>query len=386
MSLGDASHSPGWFRFFERAVRGRLAASGIPVDEPSCSHAVRVHDLGFYRRAFVDGSLGLGESYVDGWWDCDALDEMFARLLGLADADDDARFGTFVGLRRELVARLRNRQSPKTASRNVALHYERDDQLFHAMLDRRLVYSCAYWNRANNLDDAQEAKLELVCRKLELKRGQTVLDIGCGWGGFARHAAERHGVRVVGITLSPRQAAIAAERCAGFPVEIHIQDYRQVAGRFERIVSLGMLEHVGHKNHATFMGALHRCLSPSGLALVQVIGKRRSTTNIDPWLDRYIFPGAVLPSVAQLGVAIEPLFVMEDWHNFGADYDKTLLAWHANFEAHWPELARRHDERFRRLWRYYLLCCAGGFRARHTQLWQIVLSPRGVAGGYQSVR
>jgi len=188
------------------------------------------------------------------------------------------------------------------------------------------------------------------------------------------------------VTIAPLQAAAAERACAGLPIQVRVQDYRQITGRFDRIVSIGMLEHVGHKNWSTFMHVVRRCLAPDGLALVQVIGSRSANTGIDPWIDRHIFPGAVLPAVSQLGQALDPLFVLEDLHNFGADYDKTLCAWNTNFERNWAQLARRRDERFRRSWRYYLLSCAGAFRARRVQLWQLVLSPRGVAGGYRPLR
>ena len=380
-----------WSRFesprvAERLVRARFARAGVPIDGGSAPFSVRVRDPRFFRRVLVGGSLGLGESYVDGWWECDALDELAARLLRTRDGTDGVWFGGARELGRALAARLANRQHAGRSAADVAGHYDRDDALFRAMLDKRMIYSCAWWRRADTLDDAQEDKLDLVCRKLGLRAGQRLLDLGWGWGGFARYVAERYGVRVVGVTIAARQAELAAQACAGLPVEIRVQDYRDVTGRFDRIVSLGMLEHVGHKNHATFMRVVHRCLASDGLALVQVIGNRTTTTCIDPWIDRYIFPNAVLPSVAQLGAAIEPLFVLEDWHNFGADYDRTLLAWRSNFDRHWPELSRRYEPRFARLWRYYLSSCAGAFRARRTQLWQLVLSPAGVPGGYDSIR
>lgn len=381
----DVDRAPGR-SLAERLVRRQLERCGVAVDDVRADCAIRVRDARFHRRVFVDGSLGLGESYVDGWWDCDRLDELSARLMRVAAADGATPFRALAELGRALSARVLNRQSRRAAARDVAAHYDRDERLFRAMLDRRLVYSCAYWDGARDLDAAQEAKLELVCRKLELRPGQRLLDLGCGWGGLLRWAAERHGVSAVGVTLSPRQGATARQQSAGLPVEVRVQDYREVEGRFDRVVSIGMLEHVGHKNHRTFMQVVHRALAPDGLALVQVIGSRRSTTINDAWIDRHIFPGAVLPSVAQLGAAMEPLFVLEDWHNFGADYDRTLLAWHRNVERRWPELGERYDDRFRRMWRYYLLGCAGAFRARYTQLWQLVLSPRGVAGGYRSVR
>jgi cyclopropane-fatty-acyl-phospholipid synthase len=375
----------GRFASPERIIRRELGDAGVAIDRPEAAAGIRVRDPRFYWRVFVDGTLGLGESYVDGWWECDAIDEVTARLLQRGDSRG-GWLATLRGLGRLVGARAFNRQTRRRCLRDVPAHYDRDDELFRAMLGTRMVYSCGYWERARTLDEAQEAKLELVCRKLGLRRGHRVLDLGCGWGGLGRYIAERYGASVVGVTIAGRQAQLAREMCAGLPVEIRVQDYRQVAGRFDRVVSIGMLEHVGHKNHATFMQVVRRCLEDDGLALVQVIGNRESAAMLEPWLDRYIFPHAALPSVAQLGRALERRFVLEDWHNFGAHYDRTLLAWHANVERYFAAAPVRYDERFRRLWRYYLLSCAGAFRARYTQLWQLVLSPRGVTGGYRSLR
>jgi len=246
-----------------------------------------------------------------------------------------------------------------------------------------MAYSCGYWRAASTLDEAQDAKHELIAHKIGLAPGMTVLDIGSGWGAFARFAAGRYGARVTGVTLSPAQAAFAREHCRGLPVAIHEQDYREIVGRFDRVVSIGMFEHVGPRNHRRFFEQAARCLKPHGLLLLHTIGSLRSTRTGDPWIDRFIFPNGVLPSAAQIARAAEGVFVVEDWHNFGADYDRTLMAWHANLERAWPHLPRGEDHRFRRLWRYYLLTCAGSFRARVNQLWQLVLSPSGVTGGYR---
>jgi cyclopropane-fatty-acyl-phospholipid synthase len=254
------------------------------------------------------------------------------------------------------------------------------------MLDTRMIYTCAYWTKAATLDEAQENKLELTCRKLELERGMKVLDIGCGWGGFAKYAAERFGVSVTGLTVSAEQAKSARELCRGLPVEIRLLDYRQFHGQFDRVVSLGMFEHVGYKSYRVYMEKASRYLKDNGLFLLHTIGTNISSKWNDPWIDHYIFPGSLLPSIQQIGKAIEGLFVMEDWHNFGADYDKTLMAWHQNFVNHWDDLKGRYDEIFFRMWKYYLLSCAGAFRARKNQLWQIVLSKKGVPGGYVSLR
>jgi cyclopropane-fatty-acyl-phospholipid synthase len=265
-------------------------------------------------------------------------------------------------------------------------HYDIGNDLYEHMLDKRMVYSCGYWKNATHLDEAQEAKLDLVCRKLGLKSGDRVLDIGCGWGSFAQFAACRYGAHVTGVTVSKEQVQFAREQVKGLPVEIRLEDYRDTRGQFDHIVSLGMFEHVGPKNYGAYMGRVHALLRDGGLFLLHTIGAHHSVWHTDPWIHTYIFPNGVLPSVAQVGSAIDRLFVLEDWHNFGADYDKTLMAWYANFERGWEDLAAHYGPRFFRMWRYYLLSCAGSFRARHNQLWQIVLSKRGTSGGYQSIR
>jgi cyclopropane-fatty-acyl-phospholipid synthase len=281
---------------------------------------------------------------------------------------------------------LWNQQSRGRAAQVARRHYDLGNGLFRAMLDSRAIYSCGYWRDAQTLDQAQEAKLDLVARKLALEPGMRVLDVGCGWGGAARFLAERYRVEVVGVTISREQARFASEMCRGLPVTIELRDYRAIDGRYDRAYSLGMFEHVGWRNYRAFLTALREHLDPDGLFLLHTIGALVSARYGDGWVGRYIFPNSMLPSAAQIAAASEGRFVLEDWHNFGADYDATLMAWHRNFERAWPRLAGRYRERFRRAWRYYLLTSAGGFRARRNQLWQIVLSPRGVPGGYASVR
>jgi len=254
------------------------------------------------------------------------------------------------------------------------------------MLDENLIYSCGYWKDASTLDAAQEAKLDLVCRKLSLKPGMRVLDIGCGWGGTARFVAEHHHVEVVGITVSEEQVKYANELCRGLPVEIRLQDYRDLRGTFDRVLSIGMFEHVGYRNYVTYMRAVRSHLSDEGLFLLQTIGRNRSGTTMDRWVARYIFPNSMLPSAKQICNAIEGLFVIEDWQSLGADYDRTLMCWFRNFHESWGAIAESYGERFYRMWKYYLLSCAGSFRARSNQLWQLVLSPRGVEYGYRAPR
>jgi len=344
---------------------------------------IQVHDERVFARILAQGLLGVGESYMDGWWDCAQLDECIARVLR---ASLNQAITPWTDTLRILRARLTNLQRPGRAFRIGRHHYDIGDDLFHCMLDRRMIYSCAYWTDASTLDDAQEAKLDLVSRKLGLEPGMSVLDIGCGWGGMAQYAAERYGVSVVGITVSENQARHAREVCRGLDVEIRLEDYRRLEGTFDRVLSLGMFEHVGYKNYDRFFRIVRRHLADDGLFLLHTIGSTRTTRRSDPWTERYIFPNSMLPCVAQIGAAIEHKFVLEDWHSFGANYDTTLLHWHRNVEEHWPELQDRYDDRFHRMWRYFLLSSAGGFRARKSQLWQIVLSPCGVPGGYRVVR
>ncbi|HYE06993.1 MAG TPA: cyclopropane fatty acyl phospholipid synthase [Planctomycetota bacterium] len=366
----------------QRSIETRFAGADVRIggDRP---WDIRVHDERVYRSVLLAGSLGLGDAYVAGWWDCAALDECFTRLLraGL----DEARWSP-ADWWIELRARLANRQRPSRAREVAHRHYDRDGELHRAMLGDERVYSCGYWARATTLAEAQTAKIDLVCRKLGLRPGQRVLDIGCGWGEAARHAAQRYGVEVVGVTVSAAQAEAARERCRGLPVTIIEDDYRALGGRFDRILSIGMFEHVGPRNYRTYLRVARRLLTDDGLFLLHTIGGNRTAATIDLWIDRHVFPNAVLPSAAAIASAAEGLFVIEDWHGFGPDYDRTLMAWHERLMAAWDGLGAAYDERARRRWRYYLLTCAASFRARKNQLWQIVLSPRGVVGGYAAVR
>ena len=347
---------------------------------------LQVHHPLTLDRVLAQGSLGLGDSYVEGWWDCEQLDGFFTRIL---KAGLDAEVGWKARAWPWLRARLCNLQSRWRAGEVARVHYDLDPEMFERMLGPSMAYSCGYWARAQQLDDAQHDKLDLVCRKMGLGPGMTLLDIGCGWGSLMRHAAEHYGARVTGLTISREQARWVHERLRGLPVQVECMDYRQFnrqgGQRFDRVASIGMFEHVGHKNHEAFFGLMERSLRADGWALLHTIGKNRAGGHTDAWIDQHIFPNGALPSAGELATSAERRFVIEDWHNFGADYDRTLMAWHARFEAAWPTLARRHGQRFRRLWRYYLLSCAGTFRARSNQLWQLVLAPGGVRGGYRRI-
>jgi cyclopropane-fatty-acyl-phospholipid synthase len=358
----------------EMLIRGLLARADIEVDGPD-PWDIQVIDDRFYDRVLHEVALGLGESYMDGWWECQAIDQFIDRALR-AQLEQQIR-GNWKILLQLLRARLFNLQTPKRAFEVGERHYDLGNDLYSAMLDKRLNYTCAYWKNAETLDEAQEAKLELVCQKIKLEPGMTVLELGCGWGSFAKYAAEKYGVEVLGVTVSKEQVELGMELCSGLPVELRLQDYREVEGLYDRVISIGVMEHVGFKNYRTYMEVVDRTLKPGGIGFFHTIGANNSKNRTNPWTEKYIFPNGMLPSIAQLATVMEGLFIVEDWHNFGPFYDPTLMAWHENFEGAWPELKDKYGERFYRMWRYYLLSAAGGFRSRLTQLWQVVFTRLG---------
>lgn len=360
-----------------------IKPAGVSLDGPN-SFDIKVINQNLYNRVQTHGTLGFGEAYVEGWWECEKLDELFYKLLS-------ARVDEHIGLSSPLIlnyifATIFNMQSVGRAFEVGQKHYDLGNDIFTAMLGKSMVYSCGYFREANNLDSAQTAKLDLICRKINLKSGQRVLDIGCGWGSFAKYAAENYNAQVVGITVSERQAEFAKEFCKGLPVEIRLEDYRNINEKFDHIVSVGMIEHVGAKNYPVFIKTAKKCLKKDGLFLLHTIGGLKSEAATDPWINKYIFPNGIVPSLKQLASNLEGNFVVEDMHNFGIYYDRTLISWCENFENNWPNIKDNYDERFYRMWRYYLLSCAGAFRARVPQLWQFVLSLEGVKNGYVSVR
>ena len=363
---------------YRKRVEALLGAGDIRIDGDR-PWDVRIHNEAVFPRIIAEGMLGVGEGYMEGWWDCEQLDEMVCRAYL-------ANFHRMIRPLNDLLyvctARLVNLQRKARAYQVGKHHYDLDHALYQAMLDRRMIYSCGYWKDAETLDEAQEHKLDLIARKLQFEPGMRVLDIGCGWGGALQYFAERYDVSGVGVTISQDQSVTARERCADLPVEIRLEDYRGLDEPFDRIFSIGMFEHVGYKNYRTYFQVVHRCLEADGLFLLHTIGANRTLVRTDPWFNRYIFPNGQLPSAKQITRAAESLFYLEDWHNFPQDYDRTLMCWYENFAAAWGELQSRYDERFFRMWRYYLLASAGGFRARGNQLWQIVFSRNGVPGGY----
>jgi len=360
----------------EKIVHELLSSANITVNGNN-PWDMQIHDERFYERVLRDTSLALGESYMDGWWDCEAIDELINRLLRAnlrEKVENNLRMAFHV-----LKAKLFNRQSPPKSLEVAERHYNLGNDLYQAMLDKRLNYTCAYWKNATNLDEAQEAKLELVCQKIGIHEGMHILELGCGWGSFAKYAAEKHGASVVGYNISKQQVHLGRELCQGLPVELRLQDYREAAGQFDAVISIGVMEHVGFKNYKTYMQVVDRCLKQDGVALIHTIGRNKSITTGEPWTDKYIFPNGMLPSITQLGKAMETYFVMEDWHNIGPHYDRTLMTWHTNFNHAWLKLRENYSDHFRRMWNYYLLSSAGGFRARTQQLWQIVMTREGTS-------
>jgi len=351
-----------------------LSKTSVRINGPE-PWDIRVRDDRFYARVLKDGSLGLGESYMAGWWNCPRIDEAICRLLK-GNLEEKIK-GNLRALSFYLTARIFNLQSPSRADIIAQRHYDLGNDLFFSFLDPRNQYSCGYFEGTDDLTEAQQKKLDLICRKINLQPGDHVLDIGCGWGGFARYAAENYGCQVKAVNISPEQVRFAEEHCKGLPVKILREDYRQIQGRFDKIVSVGMFEHVGRKNYRTFMEVAHRCLKEGGIFLLHTIGGNVSRINCDPWINRYIFPNGMLPSIAQLGKSAEGLFVMEDVHNLGPHYRKTLLFWNDRFQRAWADLADRYDEIFKRMWEYYFLSCAGAFCSRHIQVWQIVMTKEG---------
>lgn len=363
-------------------LQALLAPADIRIDG-SRPWDMRVVNPAGVARILGGGSLALGETYMAGDWRAYRLDMFFERLMKL-------RLSQRLREPRQFWAMVRatfvNPQCLRRSRKVAEVHYDLGNEFYQAMLDPYMQYTCGYWRQARTLASAQEAKLDLVCRKLQLRQGERVLELGCGWGGFARFAAEKYGVEVVSYNISRQQVEFARRFCAGLPVEIRRADYRESEGVYDKVVSIGMCEHVGSRNYRNFLKLQRQRVKPGGLVLLHTIGCLQTKLTSDPWFTKYIFPGGQLPSMAQLTSAAEGQFVIEDVHNIGADYDPTLMAWFRNFTGSWEQFRDHYGDCFFRMWSYYLLSCAGAFRTRDIQLWQIVLSPDGTGGGYESVR
>jgi len=368
-----------------KVLRELFEEAGIAINRPNIWD-IQIHDPKTYSEILSKWSLGMGESYMNGQWDCERLDEMLTKLLSY-DINMRVQGVAKARLAFEVMrARMLNLQSKDRAFQVGEQHYDIGNDIFEMMLDPQMMYSCGYWEFANSLTQAQEHKLDLICKKLQLKPGERLLEIGCGWGGLAAYAAKKYGVEVVGITVSKEQQQFAIERCQGLPVKIELIDYRDLIGKFEKIVSVGMFEHVGEKNYPIYFQTVNNLLSDNGLFLLHTIGSDVTIDRTDPWIDRYIFPNGKIPSAMEIGKCTEGIFLIEDWQNFGQDYDKTLMSWHHNFTNNWFKISSKYDGRFYRMWTYYLLSCAAFFRSRQGQLWQIILTKRARSDAYRSIR
>lgn len=368
-----------------KLISTTLASAGIEINGP-LPHDIQIHDERLFNAVLSHGSLGLGEAYMNGWWSVRQLDQLMYKLMQ-ADADEHTKAWTkmqwlMLALREKVI----NLQTPTRAFQVGEQHYDTGNDLFEAMLDPLMIYSCGYWEKAENLEQAQLHKLDMICKKLQLKPGEKLLDIGCGWGGLAWYAATHYQVQVLGITVSAQQQTYARARCHGLPVHIQLIDYRDLKGQFDKVVSVGMFEHVGLKNYPEYFNSILRLMKPDGLFLLHTIGGFKSTEATDPWIDKYVFPNGKIPSPSEIAEHIDGKLVLEDWHNFGADYDRTLMAWRQNFEHAWPELQSQYGDRFYRMWNYYLMTCAAYFRARKGMLWQMVFSHKNRPDTYRSTR
>lgn len=366
-------------------IRELLALANIKVNGPD-PWDLQVHDERFYQRALGHGSVGVGEAYMDGWWDATDLNEFFYRIHR-ADLARKVRTRDLFWL--GVKSALFNLQRKSVSKQVARQHYDIGNDLYRVMLDRNMQYTCAYWKNADSLEDAQESKLHLICRKLHLRPGMRVLELGGGFCGLARFMAKEYGCEVVTYNISKEQVAFGREFCADLPVRIEERDYREAIhekGKFDRVAAIGLCEHIGYRNYRPFLELVRKKLMNTGLFLLHTIGGNRSRTSTDPWIDKYIFPNGMVPSISQLGRAMENVFIVEDWHNFGPDYVKTLMAWWKNFETRYCTLDKqRYDQRFFRMWKLYLMMSAAGFRARRMQLWQVVLSA-GDVSSYEPVR
>ncbi|HEX3950209.1 MAG TPA: cyclopropane fatty acyl phospholipid synthase [Steroidobacteraceae bacterium] len=356
-----------------RTVEDLLESSGVQINGNN-PWDIRVHHEDFYARILHQGSLGFGESYMERWWDVGDLEDLVYRLL---KARLDERVHTWRDLLNFVSAAVFNRQRRSRAFEVGERHYDIGNDLYERMLDPRMIYSCAYWESAGTLEEAQRAKLDLVFRKLALKPGQRVLDVGCGWGGALEYAAKEYGVEGVGVTISREQADYARKRCAGLPIEIRLEDYRATRGDFDHIYSIGMFEHVGPKNYRTYMQTVRRCLRPGGRFLLHTIGANRSSggRGNDPWIEKYIFPNSKLPTERQIRAAIGGLFTVAGHQSIGMNYVRTLRTWRANFERQWPTLKKTRNDEFFRMWEFYLNSSAATFRAEKNDVWQWLLTP-----------
>jgi len=354
-----------------------------PAREAPHLWGLKIDDASVRRGIARGGIVALGEAYERSEWDCDDLESFMYRVFTSAPP----RLSRAAWARLILAAldqRLFNRQRGRGAFDIGMKHYDLGNALFSSMLDESMSYTSGYWARAQTLAEAQEAKLDLICKKLNLQRGQRVLDIGCGWGNFAQFAATRYGARVTGVTVSKEQAALAREHCQGLPVDIRMQDYRAVEGTFDHVVSIEMIEAVGRKNIPAFYKTVDRVLADGGRSVIQAISgdtlSRTSDRGLDQyilWLLRYIFPDGYLPKARELIPSRGTNLQVDGWQRLTDDYPQTLRAWARRFNDNWDRLKDSYDEAFRRRWNFYLFGCAAAFRAGLVNVSQVVYRKHG---------
>lgn len=388
----------------QKVVSEVFKAAGVRIGAKG-SHDLAVNDPAFFRRLLGDPLLQFGETYMDGLWDSPAVDEVVAKLFS---AERDGRISTVLPLwrvpglaglalirhgYRYIRDRLTNRQTRARSTTVAEEHYDAGNELYRLMLDPTLTYTSGVWAPGYTLEDAQNAKYDLIARKLGLKPGQRVLDIGSGFGGFARFAAKNYGAKVTGITISIEQLKAARALSAGVEgVEFLYSDYRDIPHRFpkdafDHVVSIEMIEAVGPKNLAEYFQAAHAALKDGGRFVIQAIANNRDVFNNNPWAGKYIFRDGVAPSTEQVDKAARRAFGRPvDRQRITGHYDKTLMAWHENFTRAWPQLKGEYGERFKRMWDFYLLAAAGLFRAGDIQLDQTVYVKGGRPGEEPRVR
>jgi len=340
---------------------------------------IQVRDDRFYRRVLSNPSLGIGESYMDGWWECEDIVEMVARFIRANLHKPSAADLKFVA--HFLWIQMSGLGKRSKAFEVGQAHYDLGNDLFEAMLDKRMIYSCAYWKDAVTLEQAQEHKLDLICRKISLKPGMKVLEIGCGWGGWAKFAAEKYRVEVVGLTVSKEQQAYAQKSCAGLPVEFRLQDYRDLpAGeRYDKLVSIEMLEAVGHRYLGEWCRVAARAVKPDGLMALQYItcadARYEELRRGVDFIQKHIFPGGLILSANRLNdlLASAGGFVLHALEDMGQDYARTLRAWREEFNRRAAAVRQLgFDERFLRKWNYYLAYCEAAFALRNISVVQTV--------------